>query len=233
MSSQINYIDAVENLTQAAHAKIKDQSGRVRVEDLLSSLSAVTGDLVLRAAIPDLESRDIPPGKRVFSTAVNEILFDDVSDWAKVGVTTTFGAIRSVLHGSDPTYWPARVFPEIATVLQFLAHTPVTKELWSWVPLSVPPMNKPLYPPLRAAFELRPIVLGSKQMRDSNPREIVAVGSLSLLKALTATKKIISPDIALTIVFETINGMSKTAPMMPRHMTKVHEDIGFRSAPKR
>jgi hypothetical protein len=94
-------------------------------------------------------------------------------------------------------------------------------------------MNKPLYPPLRAAFELRPIVLGSKQMRDSNPREIVAVGSLSLLKALTATKKIISPDIALTIVFETINGMSKTAPMMPRHMTKVHEDIGFRSAPKR
>jgi hypothetical protein len=48
LSSQINYIDAVENLTQATHAKIKDPSGRVRVEDLLSSLSAVTGDLVLR-----------------------------------------------------------------------------------------------------------------------------------------------------------------------------------------
>jgi hypothetical protein len=58
---------------------------------------------------------------------------------------------------------------------------------------------------------------------------LVAVGSLSLLKALTVTRGSIAQEVALAIVFETINGMSKLVPMLPRHMQQVHTTMGFKN----
>jgi hypothetical protein len=228
VSEHPDYVGQVKALVGAAFNLVKDHSGRVRTEEFLSALSAVTGELVLRAVADfDLYSHDFPPGQRVFSAAANQILFNDIADWASVEPTSTFGAIRNLLAGSDPLYWPAACFPDLAMVLRLFAETRPTAESWGCAPLSLPPEHRPRLQPLRAAYQLRPVVFETPLVRDADPKQIVAIGSLATVKALLLTKGSIAPAVALSLVFETINGMAKTAPMTPRHMKQIQDRMGF------
>ena len=229
MLEQLDYPSQVQSLVGAAFNRVKDRSGRVRSEELLSALAAVTGELVLRAAgVFDVYSHDFAPGRRVLSTATNQILFNDTADWAGVERTSTFGAIRSVVAGSDPRCWGASCFPDIAAVLRLFAETQPTRESWGWVPLSAAPEHRPRLQPLMAAYELRPVVFETPLLRDADPKHVITIGALATIKALLLTKGSIAPEVALSIVFETINGMSKTAPMTLGHMKQVEEGMAVR-----
>jgi hypothetical protein len=218
----IDYPVETEKLTTAAKILVQDQSGRARVEDFLSCLAAITGEFVLRTTPGFVNERpDIVPGRMLRSSTVMHVLSNGETDWSRIKPESAFGAMRHVLHGSDAAYWPVAIFPDITAVYRLAAAHRPTEESWGWVPVSVPPENRPSYQPLKAAYNLRKIVERSATMASAAPVARVSVGTLSLIRALLMTRGTIEPSVALALVYETMAGMAQTMPMSPGRMAEI------------
>ena len=78
-------------------------------------------------------------------------------------------------------------------------------------------------PPLRSAFELRRAAL---EIINQEPIPIDAfssASSITLISALTVTQPAIDKAVAIRLAMETMNGMAKTAPVLPRHLEEFAE----------
>lgn len=75
--------DPVETCADVLYAALKSavtQGGRIRVEELISAAAAIVGEAAIaKAGDFDPRRHEHPPGARVFSTKINQLICDDTS----------------------------------------------------------------------------------------------------------------------------------------------------------
>jgi hypothetical protein len=219
---------AADELIRLVHKLVEYPAGRFRCEDVISAISAFTGEAALRkAGVIDVDHHAFNPGQAVFSGTVNVILSGDRTEWREIPVTSIFGGLYHVLpHYPQP--WPRESFPSVARVYEhFAAVHGRGKSDWGKAALSVPSANLPSegMPPLRAAFELRRSVLGRWQKTGLSDEAVFLAAHVALLEIMKLVRPQIAPDIGLMIAFQTINAMAKTAPMLPKHMEEMASNL--------
>ncbi|MBL8837395.1 MAG: hypothetical protein JNL66_14180 [Alphaproteobacteria bacterium] len=215
--------------------RLASPEGRVRAEDAISTAAALCGESCIDATgevdVKTLTILDpsklfmaerqrtlptIHPGQYVFSAAVNVFLSGDVAELDAMPPKCVFGVLRDQLRGAG---YARADFPEVAKIFSRLARTidPTNPVMWGRVPLSVPKENRPSIMPLQAAYELRGLVetLAAKmhtgKAEDRFAR--LALCAYTLAKVLESVRDAIDPKVALTLAFETTNGMAKMAPV--------------------
>jgi hypothetical protein len=189
---------------------LKDREGRVRVEELLSAAASIVGERCIEAA-GDFDARNhaLIPGSRVFSDSVNELLCGEVAGVDAVPAGSVIGIVRDGVVGRG---YELAEFPSLEEIFRSFAAGIGDPAQWGFVPLTVPEENRPFLMPLRAAYETRTHIdriLGPDGDARSRLREV----ALALAEALVEVAEAIDHRLALRLVLETLNGMSKTAPM--------------------
>jgi len=212
---------AADALVSVLETGVADSHGRIRVEDLLTAAAAVTGQSCIAALGEiDPDKHDLPPGQAVFSDAMNALLCHDAKSWDDGALAgSLFGAIRS---GAIEAGYDAAAFPPLEGVFSNHAASLNANEdprkTWGRVALSVGADHLPTLPPLRYAYELRAKTQEIWANLGVKPKDQPAVCATALTTLLGRIRGAIAPATALAIVFETLNGMAKMAPMTPRHM---------------
>jgi hypothetical protein len=224
---------ALKDLLTKSHKLVERPRGLYRSEDLISAAAAFTGECVMRQAGDfDFDNHSFKPGHAIFSVKVNEILSGDRAGWTDIPITSIFGGLRHVLTNQPPPLraFPVESFPNVGRIYERFAHERrdgVSKEQWGKAPLSVPAAHLPAedMPPLRAAFELRRAVAQKWLNENVSARVITGISQAALITILNRTQQSIAPEIALTIAFETVNAMGKTAPMLAKYLDEERRRI--------
>jgi hypothetical protein len=214
---------ASNDLVAAVNRLARKPDGRVRCEDAISDAAAFLGEATLRRAGDfDFERHTHKPGQPVSSAKVTGLLSGDLTDWEKMPARSVFRAFYVLLTNyAQP--WSRESFPDVAGIFSRYAMArrggSVSPRDRGRAPLSVPPQHCPVVhrPPLRAAFELRQ-VLYTKWTKESLAIEsISSIAEACLLSVMVQTRSEIAADIALLLMFETINAMARTAPILSEH----------------
>jgi hypothetical protein len=215
------HAELVEKLYQLTEALAEGpRKGMFRCEEMISVAAAFVGECCLRkSAVIDFDNHDFAPGRRIFSDRINEVLSGDRTSWKGIPISSAFGALYNLLTRADAPngVWDPQLFPEIADIYQQYAAASGSVP-WGYVPLTVAPMHMPKMPPLRAAFELRGLAFAHRTPGFPNPDDLLAISQFLLMKVLMKTRRGINEAVAIRLAFETLNGMAKTAPVLPKHM---------------
>lgn len=202
-------------------AQVRSPDNRIRVEDLLTLAAAVAAEACLGAlGEVDVEAHTLNPGQAVFSDRMNGLLSGDVGTWPEVTPDSVFGIIRQGALAAG--YAPAE-FPELSDVFRLLAGR-IGQVPWGFVPLSVPEANGPHVMPLRLAFEAREAVKAVWRKHGTVLADRPFFCALALVRTLGPVREAIDHHVALTLVLETLNGMSKTAPFHQVHYAQMQAD---------
>jgi hypothetical protein len=200
--------------------KAVTQGGRIRVEDLISAAAAMVGEAAIaKAGDYDPRKHDYPPGARVFSTKINQLICDDKS-FNEAPPNSIVGDLRERLIAcgfSEPD------FPRLEGVFRHFAENIGKKEDWGKVPLSIAPQHHPFAQPLRIAYETRSLVDGSLSPLGDDVSNRLRATTAVLARALCETRDALTRIISTTLAIETVNGMAKTAPMTAAAMAKMLE----------
>ena len=200
-----------------------EKSGRVRVEDYVTVLAALTGEAALVAAeVLDIETSTIPPGAPVFGPAINMILSGDQPDVTKVPADSVVGILVGELVPGTTSLDPFRPLDE------FYANVAasVGKTQWGRVTTSVADANTPRVLPLQVAFELRGAV-DAAQAASNLPRNLRhVVCGVALADGLKQVKAACDMDMAVTLAMEVAFGTSKMAPMSRAAFEQVRRERG-------
>ena len=94
---------------------------------------------------------------------------------------------------------------------------------WGKVPLTVGKDHLPFVPPLRVGYETRVRVDEILHPVREDKARCLRIAAESLAEILTMVASTIDHRLALTLAIETVNGMSKTAPMTARTMEKAQQ----------
>lgn len=197
---------------------LRDQNGRIRVEDAISASATIVAERCIDAA-GDFALRDheLPPGSRAFSTNANELICGDVSEGGASQIPS--GSIVGVLRARlDHTLYADAEFPALSEVFRQFAARIGDPADWGKVPLSVGADHLPFIPPLRAGYETRAGVDGIFAPIREDKMRCLRIATESLAEILTMVASAIDHKVALTLAIETINGMAKTAPMTEKAM---------------
>ncbi len=201
-----------DGLVQLYDARAAAGDGRIRVEDLLSAASAVCGEACIAAVGEfDPEDHQFSPGSVVMSNRINDLLAADSSTWSEMGQSV----FRLIHGGALANGYDEVEFPLPADVFQGFASSIATPDGpgWGFVPLSVPPENRPRIEPLRDAYELRSGVRAVFAAHAVPLAEWPMLCALAIVLELGRVRDAIDHGVALRLVLETVNGMAKTAPM--------------------
>lgn len=91
--------DPLETCADVLYAALKSavtQGGRIRVEELISAAAAIVGEAaIVKAGDFDPRRHDHPPGARVFSTKINQLICDDKS-FQEAPVESIVGDLREI-----------------------------------------------------------------------------------------------------------------------------------------
>jgi hypothetical protein len=188
-------------------------TGRVRVEDYLTVLGAMTGEAaVLASGVIDLETTDLPPGSPVFGDPMNQVLTGDTANLASVPPESVVGILVAELV---PSTFALEAMPPLEQLYANVA-AGVRSVEWGNVPLSVPADNAPSVLPIQVAFELRPAVDAAvlATQLDASRRHVLP--TLALAEGLRQVQAAIDPAIAVRHALEVVFGMAKMAPMTNR-----------------
>jgi hypothetical protein len=198
------------------------QDGRgIHVEDALSGAATIVGERCIDAAgdFP-LRDHDLPPGQRVFSTRVNELISADKGNVGEVPKDCIVGMLRGRL---DPKLYLDGDFPSLAEVYAGYAERIGKVEDWGKVPLSVPEANHPIMPPLQFGYRARVQVDRILSPISEDKQRCLRIATESLADILNMVATAIDRRVALLLAIETINGMAKTASMTEKAMQQVRE----------
>lgn len=202
---------------------LRDQNGRIRVEDAISAAATVVGERCIDVA-GDFALRDheLTPGSRAFSTRANELICGDVSDGDvnQIPKDSIVGVIRSRL---DIRVYADKDFPPLAEVFKQYAARIGNPADWGKVPLSVGENHQPFIPPLRVGCETRVRVDEILDPISADKARCLRIATESLAEILTMVESAIDHKLALTLAIETVNGMSKTAPMTLKAMQQIQQ----------
>jgi hypothetical protein len=182
-------------------------------KEAIALMAAVVGERCQEAAgeFP-VRNHRLVPGQRMFSDKVNVLLAGDgrSADLDRIPPPAVYRQIRDQVNGDR---YPKDRFPSLMAVFQEFAGRVGKPEDWGKVPLSLPPEQWPRLLPLRATFDTRngvDAVLGP--VKDDKSRAL-RVSTRALTMLLNDAGQRVDPGSELTLVFETINGAAKTAPM--------------------
>jgi len=197
---------------------LRDKDGRIRVEDAISAAATIIAERCIDATGDyPLRDHDLAPGSRVFSTKANELICGDVSDGGPSQVPRD--SIVDILRGRlDPTLYADADFPALSEVFKQYAARIGNAADWGKVPLSVSQGNLPFIMPLRVGYETRRRVDQILDPIRGDKARCLRIAVESLADILKMTASVIDHKLALMLAIETINGMSKTAPMTEKAM---------------
>ena len=200
-------------------SKALTKNGRIHAEDLISAAAAIVGEISIEAA-GDFNPRqhDYPPGQRVLSAKVNE-LFSGDKDLIDAPADSIVGIFRERLLacGFNQGDFP----PSLKEIFTYFVANIGKAEDWGKVPLSVPKDNYPFMMPLQAAYESRAAVDKFFASLAGNNKERLRAATLTLARTVCETRDVLPRRVAITLALETVNGMSKTAPMTDAVMAKM------------
>lgn len=191
----------------------------MRVEDYLAALASSTGEAaLLDSRLFDVEQNDLVPGGAVFGDEVNRMLSGDVSDIGDAPSWSVAGCLRDRLI---PDLIEASALPTLDDLYQLVAEN-VGSRPWGSVATTVGSDHEPRNLPLRAAFELRPVI--DAVMRDlvggqdgSPPGRRIPC-AVALADAIRETAGAIEVAIGARLSLEITFGMAKMVPMSRRAM---------------
>lgn len=196
-------------LVELVMNRLTEHGDRIRAEDAVCGAAVIVAERCIDAA-GDYPLRDhaLAPGQRVFSDRVNQLLCGNVT--ADVPADSVFGRLKALV---DPTAYAEQYWPELTDVFRHYAAAVGQPADWGKAPLTVPEPNRPRILPLRFAYETRADVDDIlRPVAADKPRCLrIAVGALADL--LHQVAGVLAPGVGLTLAFEVINGMAKTAPM--------------------
>lgn len=209
---------AVALRDQAARL-VQDERG-VRVEDYLALLAAATGEAaVVASGVIDVEHTDLVPGAGLFGDAINEVLTGDGTEVADVPAGSVVGVLRDRLV---PGVVPLDAFGSLEDLYRHVAAS-VGVAPWGDVVVTVPADHRHDVLPLRAAFELRPVVQAVMDGVDGGVASGVLVRppgwgphqlcALALASAIDQTVGAIDVRIGVRLALEITFGMAKVVPM--------------------
>jgi len=202
---------AAQKIIDAALARVADPPGtpRVRVEDFLTAVAAVTGEAAIVAAGIDIEALDMPPGAALFGDQINQILTGDTTELANVPADTIVGILTASLV---PNVVSLADFGSLEDLYRSVAEHAGDRE-WGNVYVSVGADHAPTIPPIRLAFELRPSVEAACLESGIAPAQQHQPCALALSGALVQVKDAIDIKLALKLALEVLFGMAKMTPM--------------------
>jgi hypothetical protein len=209
-----------QKLVELVLGILRDKNGRIRAEDAISAAATVVGERCIDAA-GDFALRDheLVPGSRVFSTRANLLICGDVSDGsvAQVPKDTIIGVLRSRL---SPRVYADADFPALSEVFKQYAARVGNPDDWGKAPLSVGDDHLPFVPPLRVGYETRGRVDEILHPVREDKARCLRIATESLAEILGMVASAIDHRLAITLAIETVNGMSKTAPMTEKAMQR-------------
>jgi hypothetical protein len=205
-------------LAAAALAYVQDPATqRVRVEDYLTALAAITGEAaVVAAGVFDIEHTDLTPGAAVFGDAINHVLTGDASALEDVPADSVVGTL---VHELVPLVVSLDMFGSLERLYAHVAAN-VAGSPWGTVALTVPTDNQPTIVPLRAAFELRDAVESAQEAAALAQAQRHLPCATALALAIGEVRAAIELSIAMTLSLEVVFGMAKTVPMSRAAMEK-------------
>lgn len=229
--------------------KIKDavlmycRNGRkaVPAKEAIAAMAAVVGERCIEAAgeIP-VRGHDLVPGQRMFSDKVNALLAGETGtdDIMRIPADSVFGTLRDQLAGSR---FRREHFPRLQDIFAGFASRIGRPEDWGKVPLSLPAGYWPEKLPLRVAFDTRPQVDdAARTISDDKARSLHACTlAMAMMLKDDGLANQLDPATALTLTFEVINGMAKTAPMtdmaiaVPTHAMREAQHEVIRIEPRK
>jgi hypothetical protein len=185
--------------------------GRIHAEDAISAAACVVAERCIAAAGEfDPSNHQFPPGSRVFSERINELVSGNQRTVDSASSASVVGVLRDRLVGVG---YSRDEFPDLKRVFEEFAARIGNADEWGSVPLSVPTDNRPHLIPLMVAFETRANVdRRLRELRGDKARSLAAA-TLALADVLGKVKDVIDHRVALLLAIETVNGMAKTAPM--------------------
>jgi hypothetical protein len=184
-----------------------------------TALAIVGEAAIAKAGDIDPRRHDHPPGTRVFSTQINQLICNDTS-FDEAPTDSIVGDLRERLIACE---FSQSDFPKLEDVFKHFAANIGKKEDWGKVPLSIAQQHHPFAQPLRVAYETRPMVDSSLSPLGDNAGTRLRATTAVLARALCETRDALTRIVATTLAIETVNGMSKTAPMTAVAMAKMLE----------
>jgi hypothetical protein len=206
--------EAGQKIAAAALVRVADPpgSGRVRVDDYLAALGAVTGEAAIVSAGIDIEALDIPPGSALFGDQINQVLTGDMADLAKLPADSVVGILVAQLV---PKPLALTDFGSVEELYRGVAAS-VGQTEWGQVYLSVGEDHAPTVPPIRLAFELRAAVEAACSAAAVKDAQRHVPCALALAGGLAHMRDAIDIKVALRLALEVVFGMAKMAPMSRR-----------------
>jgi hypothetical protein len=218
--------DLRQKLVNLVLGYLRDPKGRIHVEDAVSAAATVVAERCIDAAGDfALRDHDLTPGSRVFSTAANALICGDVSEGGirQVPKDSIVGVLRGRL---DSRVYTDAEFPALSDVFRSYASRIGNPTEWGWVPLSVTEDHRPFVRPLQAGYQTRERVDEILGPAREDKARCLRIATESLADILMMVASAIDHRLALTLAIETINGMSKTAPMTAKAMKQAQEKPG-------
>lgn len=218
-----------QKLVELVLGVLRDQNGRIRVEDAISAAATIVGERYIDAAGDySLRDHELTPGSQAFSTRANELICGDVADGGvnQIPKDSIVGLLRSRL---DTQVYTDEDFPPLSEVFKRYAAQVGNSAGWGKVPLSITEDHLPLVPPLRVGYETRARVDDILSPVREDRARCLRIATESLAEILTMAASAIDHKLALTLAIETINGMSKTAPMTLKVMQQVQQGANQKS----
>lgn len=183
-------------------------------KEAIAAMAAVVGERCEEAAgeFP-VRKHTFVPGQRIFSDRINVLLAGDgrTLDLDRIPAESVYAKIRDQV---DVKRYPRPDFPGLASVFQSFARRIGKPEDWGKVPLSLPPEEWPRLLPLRVTFDTRNGVDTLLAPINNDKERALRIATRALTMLLNDADRSLEPRATLTLVFETINGAAKTAPMI-------------------
>jgi hypothetical protein len=201
---------AANVLAGAALKNVQDAEGRVRVEDYVTVLGALTGEAALVAAgLFDIETTAMTPGSAVFGDQINLILSGDSPDLARLPSQSVMGILVSELV---PAIVPLTLVVPLEELYRHVAASVNTTD-WGSVATTVPADNQPTVLPIRAAFELRQAVDAAQTQAGlpTNLRHLPC--ALALCEGTKQVRGSADLGMIVRLALEVTFGMAKMVPM--------------------
>lgn len=195
-----------KKLAKYVYDKVQN-NGVVRVEDALCVMATIVVERCIEVANEaSINEHNFEPGCPIFVEKINEILVGsaDVENWNELPKECVFARIKNKID----KHFNETAFPSLAGIFKNHAKN-VGGEEWGAHTLNIPEDSKPSFLLSRIGDETRKFINRHINLENNEKTLTIAIDSLS--RVLLETRIALNPSIALMMIFEIINGMSKTA----------------------
>ncbi|WP_299313224.1 hypothetical protein [uncultured Aquimarina sp.] len=208
-----------KNLVNYVYNSVQTEKG-VRVEDAICVMSTIVAERCIKIVNEfSIDEHDFEPGSTIFSEKINELLVGPIAveNWNNLPVECVFARIKRKID----SHFHKSPFPSLKGIFETYAKN-VGESEWGNLILSVPLENIPSILPLQAGYETRKYI--EKNINLESDEKTLRIVINAICRILIETKMALDSSVALTLTFEIINGMSKTATMTDKKMAELQAE---------